>query len=710
MNVISPANPFEVLWRMGYTRLCPITPPGCRVSPTSTMARRISIGKDDRGKAPGRLRSDGLWVGMHDFLEYRATERDLETWRSWGAGVGIVGADGVCAIDADCRDPSHAAIASEEVEKRFGLLPMRVGRAPKALYPCRTSPDFAYQRIDYGEGERVELIAGGERQFVVHGVHPGTLRPYEWPRKLVPYEELPYADPAALLDLLEALKARLPAAREIVKSGGGTPPPQESLRGRLDLVREAVRATPNTTAAFPTRDHYRDYGYAIKAALPDEPAEAFEIFREWCERWDDGLGENDPETIESDWRRMRPLYRRGASWLYELAEKANPTRFSRASAWHEEILPEQPGLFPDEPPFAPDDALPTTQMSDLEGAPPAQRWLVRDFIPHRCVTLLYGDGGTGKSLAALQLCFAVATGVGWLDMPAERGRSLFITAEDEMDELHRRSAAIMRGTGLFPADCADMHLVSLNGRDAVLSAPNPKTGLMEPTPLFKRVEATVERIKPCVLVLDTLADIFGGDENKRVQARQFVQMIQGLASRATWDLSVIVLGHPSVAGMNSGTGTSGNTGWSNSVRSRLYLERRFSTFNDRRVEIDADVRVLSGKKSNRSRQGAELTLRWREGRFEVEGELRQDEAGKADEALFLDLLDEFERAHRVVGASSNTSSYAPRAFLTHARGAAVGKARLESAMTRLFGQSVIELVTYGSTGKTHQKIARIGSL
>lgn len=307
MNVVSPANPFEVLWRMGYTRLCPITPPGCPLVPTSSLARRIATNKgDDRGKAPGKLRDDGLWVGMHDFLTYQATESDLDLWRSWGAGVGIVGTGGVCAIDADCRDPAHAEITREEVEKRFGLLPKRVGRAPKALYPCRTAPDFAYDYFNYGEGDRIELIAGGQRQFVVHGIHPGTLRPYEWVRRLLPLDELPYAEPAALADLMEALRARLPDAREIVRSGGGPTPDQETLRGRLDLVREAVRATPNTTAAFPTRDDYRNYGYAIKASLPDKPEEAFEIFAEWCSRWDDGEGENEPETVESDWRRMRP--------------------------------------------------------------------------------------------------------------------------------------------------------------------------------------------------------------------------------------------------------------------------------------------------------------------------------------------------------------------------------------------------------------------
>lgn len=42
--------------------------------------------------------------------------------------------------------------------------------------------------------------------------------------------------------------------------------------------------------------------------------------------------------------------------------------------------------------------------SDLDGKPvPSREWLVRDLVPSSTVTLLGGDGGTGKSLLALML-------------------------------------------------------------------------------------------------------------------------------------------------------------------------------------------------------------------------------------------------------------------------------------------------------------------
>lgn len=706
MNVVSPANPFEVLWRMGYTRLCPITPPGCPVHPESTIARKIEKGIDARGKAPGVLRGD-CWVG-YPFLQRATRESDLEEWRSMGGGVGILTGEGLVAIDADCQRPTDAEIARSEI-LRLGDLPERIGRAPKALYVCRTDLDFRYARLDFGEGERVEILAEG-KQFVAHGIHPGTLQPYRWARKLVPLDELPYVEPAALLGLLETLRSRLPAAREIVQSGGGAAPDQESLRGKLDLIRAAVRATPNTSSAFPTRESYLEYGYAIKATLPDEPGEAFELFSEWCARWDDGTSENDPETVSSDWRRMRPPFRRGASWLYEMAEKASPTRFSRAAAWCEELPPETPpheSIFKDdEPPLKPE-LLRGFSASDLgDTPPPPQRWLARDLIPAGTVTMLYGDGATGKSLVALQLCVARVTGGDWLGLPVGQGSAMFLTAEDDREELNRRLHAILKGTGTFVSDLRDLDLIPLVGEDAVLAAPNPRTGLLEPTPLYRELRLRIERLRPGLLTLDTLADLFGGDEIKRIQARQFIRLIIALGQGLDFELTIVLLAHPSVAGMSSGTGASGSTGWSNSVRSRLYMERRYATYNDKKIEIDADVRVLSGKKTNRSRVGAEMLLRWVEGRFAAEAEDRADETDKADEAAFLAILDEFERSGRPLGAVLRSSSYAPRMMMTHDQGAKIGQARLESAMTRLFGQSVIELLSYGPPAKNHQKIAR----
>jgi hypothetical protein len=108
-----------------------------------------------------------------------------------------------------------------------------------------------------------------------------------------------------------------------------------------------------------------------------------------------------------------------------------------------------------------------------DGVPiPTREWYVPDLIPMRQVTILAGDGGVGKSLLALQVAAAGAmsvdtladdTGEGFLPLA---GQTLYIGAEDEAEEFHRRLADICRAHGRTMADLWMMRLVPLADRDA----------------------------------------------------------------------------------------------------------------------------------------------------------------------------------------------------------------------------------------------------
>ena len=64
------------------------------------------------------------------------------------------------------------------------------------------------------------------------------------------------------------------------------------------------------------------------------------------------------------------------------------------------------------------------------------------MIPDRTVSIVAGDGGGGKTTLMLQLAAAIAGDRPWLGCNPEPGTVLFLSAEDELDELHRRIAAI----------------------------------------------------------------------------------------------------------------------------------------------------------------------------------------------------------------------------------------------------------------------------
>lgn len=308
---------------------------------------------------------------------------------------------------------------------------------------------------------------------------------------------------------------------------------------------------------------------------------------------------------------------------------------------------------------------------------PEQQWLLRDLIPAGNVTLLSGDGGTGKSLLALQLARAVATGESWIGRNIEPGRAVYVSAEDELAELHRR---LDRMGKLAPL--GDLILVPLAGKDAVLAAPD-RNKLLRPTDLFTRLcEEVVQKHRPDLLVLDTSADLFGGDEINRVHVRQFVGMLRGLA--LDLNVTVVLLSHPSKAGLRDGDGSSGSTAWNNSVRSRLYLERRITFEGNRAVETDGNIRILRTMKANRAASGGQIVLRYDAGLFVCEQESTIDARDAAHHAqrVFLALLEQFTKESRHVCASPGTT-YAPAAFSKHPNAQGVTRSNLERAMNRL---------------------------
>ena len=342
---------------------------------------------------------------------------------------------------------------------------------------------------------------------------------------------------------------------------------------------------------------------------------------------------------------------------------------------------------------------PASQWADVEPTP--RRWLVRDWIPAETVTLFYGDGGTGKSTVAAQLAVSTALGREWLRQGVETpGPALFLSAEDDADELHRRLSAICEAEGVGMRALDRLHVRSLVGEDAVIARLDRAAGALVATPLFHAIERDVAAIGPALLVLDTLADLHTGDEINRAHARQFVGLVRGLAHRRR--CAVVVLAHPSLTGMSSGSGLSGSTAWNGSVRSRLFLERITSDGE----EADPDARRLSTKKANYARAGQEIALRYQGGAFVADAsETALDRLASASKAerVFLKLLRTFADEGQRVSAKYG-STYAPARFAERPDAEGVTKDGFRAAMNRLFAAKKIVAREHGKAGKERSHI------
>lgn len=532
---IVPLNPFVDFWRRGFRRLVPIVPPGAPVSERSTLHKRLAVGDDARGKSPGVQHADGKWSGFQ-WLPYEADEQDLTRWHAMGAGVGVkTGLDpergeSLLLIDADTTDEALARVILDATRRHFGRLPVRIGRYPKAGYVVRTPGAFRYSRVVFGVagGERIEILSDG-KQFVASGVHPGTLRPYEWPDGLPNHDSVPVVSQDAIAAFLEDLRGRLPNASAVRQEGGGSAPVnQDGLKGPLDLVRSAVAATPNTSDLFPTRESYLDFGYAIKGALQDHPAEAFDIWAEWCERWTEPeTGRvNERERMEADWRRMVPPYRSGFGLLMDTVGRVVPAaRFDAGAAVAQMWFPDLPET--DESPFAARqreearaNAPPGLTLVPLQAAAAAALSssappLVKGLLDQGALSVVYGDSNVGKSFVVLDMALHIAMGAPYAGMRTTRLGVVYIAAEGG-GGIRKRAAALLRR---YPdATSAPFHLL-MAPVDLFRPGADGDTGA-----LIEAVRAVSAATPVGLIVVDTVARaLAGGDENSPVDMGSFVR-------------------------------------------------------------------------------------------------------------------------------------------------------------------------------------------
>lgn len=520
-------NYFARFAQLGYNRLVPVVPPDAPISEGSSLFKRVGTSQDGRGKTPGIRGQNGLWFSF-DWVPYEADERDTHRWHTMNAGVGIKTGQGIVAIDADTLNEDYAKIIKQTIDELVGPCPIRIGNYPKALYLIRVAGPVPYQRIDFGENiaapgkppnyERVEILSDG-RFFVAQGIHPKTLRPYNWIKPIIPLDELPQLAPQQVMQLLHTLRERLPAASAIIKEGGTAEVSQASLRGKTETVRKAVATIPNTSALFPSRESYRDMGYAIRAAVENEH-DAFEIFADWCDRWVDG--DNDPGVVAADWGRMKPPYRRGAQWLYELAETHGAGgEFSIGEVWFDDL--ENP-----DNPFA-EVAAKETKPSVLKkfeflrfndvvaSGLTTNPALIKGLIDQGAMSVLYGDSNVGKTFVAMDMAFHIGAGLSYGGLRTSPGLVAYVAAEG--------------GNG------AKKRLVAL--REKYPDA-NPNFVLLPASVDLRRPDADLAPLvtalrglggSVALLVIDTLSRAMaGGDENSSVDMGALVKNFDALRS------------------------------------------------------------------------------------------------------------------------------------------------------------------------------------
>jgi RecA-family ATPase len=249
--------------------------------------------------------------------------------------------------------------------------------------------------------------------------------------------------------------------------------------------------------------------------------------------------------------------------------------------------------------------------------PAAREWFVDGVIPRRANVLLGAHGGAGKTNLLLFLAVCVALGLSFFGIKTTRAVVVAVLAEDDVNEIHRRLAAICAALGVAIADLAGwLYLYDAVGCDVALFGRRTEydvdgrpiyTAEPEATIGYAWLKDRVETIQAELLLLVSVSDLYDAEENRRPHVRRYLNLTLDLVlSRAG---TVVHSAHvdKAVARGNGANGQnySGSTAWNNSVRSRLAL----TTPNQGDGEEDGR-RVLTVEKLNYGRPGLEIPLRW----------------------------------------------------------------------------------------------------
>ena len=322
---------------------------------------------------------------------------------------------------------------------------------------------------------------------------------------------------------------------------------------------------------------------------------------------------------------------------------------------------------------------------------PDREFIIPGWLVRGSAGLLSGMEGVGKSLIGQQMATCAAIGRNFLGLDIAQVKAMYISCEDDKDEMWRRQEAINKALGITMDDLVGkLELVSLKGETGNELGTFNGAGQLTASARYRQIDRLCREFEPGLVFLDNAAHFFAGNENARHDVAAFLGLVEKLSILING--AVVLLAHPNkqhAQGNTQGNEYSGSTGWSAHVRNRLFLDYRQP--DDSGTPVDDDERVLRKSKANYGKRGEEIIFRWHEWAFVRIEDLPNDTAREIEEVArantenerFLECLKKATEERRAVSTRPAAPNYAPKAFarMTVARG--MKKEGFETAMERL---------------------------
>ncbi|CUB06860.1 AAA family ATPase [Marinomonas fungiae] len=198
---------------------------------------------------------------------------------------------------------------------------------------------------------------------------------------------------------------------------------------------------------------------------------------------------------------------------------------------------------------------------------PEQHFLLQDFLPMVPIAAITGQGGVGKSFVIMKLCCAVAGCDEFLGMKVSSpGTVMYISAEEEGEELHRRFDSIVKKS----SQSYDYSGLRSHFKPIELKAGN--CSLFYDTEHGIRVTQTYEDLLSYaktltdlrLIVIDTYSAISDFDENNRTSTTKALEKLRVFHTET--GAMVMLIHHNNKQSSNSKNAPRGSSAFVNSLR------------------------------------------------------------------------------------------------------------------------------------------------
>lgn len=277
-------------------------------------------------------------------------------------------------------------------------------------------------------------------------------------------------------------------------------------------------------------------------------------------------------------------------------------------------------------------------FADFIKPPKNPDWMIDLWIPSEGFVMLFAPSGSGKSFAALDLALAISSEEinDWHGQKVlQHGEVIYFTGEGKRG-MKKRCAALCKAKGIDPKK-VKMHIVS---DSLAIDDKDPKAGL-------ERIKANIGNIciNPVLVIFDTMSRYMAGDENKSVDAAQFVACLEEI--QREFGCVVQVVHH---------------TGLSKEAQDRVRGSSVYkgSTDIELRITKDKDILTIEMTKSKDTDTPPAKKLQMK--KVTVDGYFKSN--GELDDTCILEDVDESEPAEAAVPAKklSDSEELAKRSY------------------------------------------------